>query len=82
MCGRLYRSPSSRSAHERVHSFSTACHICGRFLGKMGNLKRHLISRHGLDSDEASELLRQRVAAQGEDRGGGDSALERLMYQL
>ena len=87
LCGRLYRSASSRSAHERVHSGTTSCHICGRFLGKMGNLKRHLVNRHRIESAEADELLRQRIA--GQPAGGGvvqivepESPLERLIHQL
>ncbi|XP_043225957.1 protein bric-a-brac 2-like isoform X6 [Amphibalanus amphitrite] len=88
LCGRVYRSSSSRSAHERVHSGTTSCHICGRFLGKMGNLKRHLVNRHRMESGDAAELLRQRAAAPGAGRltagqaTDPDSALERLMNQL
>ncbi|KAF0290983.1 Zinc finger and BTB domain-containing protein 49 [Amphibalanus amphitrite] len=88
LCGRVYRSSSSRSAHERVHSGTTSCHICGRFLGKMGNLKRHLVNRHRMESGDAAELLRQRAAAPGAGRltagqpTDPDSALERLINQL
>ncbi|XP_037094896.1 protein tramtrack, beta isoform-like [Pollicipes pollicipes] len=52
-CGRLYRTPGSRRAHEHVHTGGTVCHLCSLAFGKMGNLKRHLRARH-VDSHEAS----------------------------
>ena len=57
VCGRSFRSESSWYQHRRTHQGLTQCPVCGRRLSRVFDLRRHLVTTHAMQREQADAAV-------------------------
>ena len=57
VCGRGFRTAKSLSLHQQVHQGLTCCALCGKVSSRLCNLRRHMVTVHGMTQEEVLRTL-------------------------
>ncbi|XP_037073088.1 zinc finger protein 768-like [Pollicipes pollicipes] len=58
ICHRSFQSKSSWYAHRGTHAGQTTCPVCGKFLSRLADVRRHMNLQHNLARDAVTPDFR------------------------